>query len=112
MSTPKDSFEWTADPEVVLLGTGPTYVVGTSEDHSLGTAAFGVVHKPLAELRADWRKILTQMRALVDESREVADDFRLDEVAFELGFSAEGKLVFVASAELSIAITATFRRRP
>jgi hypothetical protein len=38
-------------------------------------------------------------------------NYELDEVAFELGFGASGRIVFVAEAELTTSIRATFKRK-
>lgn len=41
----------------------------------------------------------------------VTKDYDLDEITFELGFSGEGKIVFVAKAGVTTSISAKFKRR-
>ena len=40
-----------------------------------------------------------------------AGPYALEDVTFELGFSAEGKIVFVAQAGITTTISVTFKRQ-
>jgi hypothetical protein len=51
------------------------------------------------------------MRYLLDQVSAVTKDYELEEVTFELGFSAEGAIVFVAKAGVTTTISAKFQRK-
>lgn len=63
------------------------------------------------EVRTDWRKVVGQIRSLLDGVSAATKNYELDEITFELGFSGEGKIVFVANASVTTSISATFKRR-
>jgi hypothetical protein len=102
--------EWLTDPDVIVFASERPLPVGSSEEHSVSDLARGLLGRRQEEVRADWDKVLNQLRFLLDGASGVVKGYELDEVSFELGFSAQGKVVFVASGEVSTTITATFRR--
>ena len=51
------------------------------------------------------------MRYLLEQAEEFTEGYELSEVQFQLGFSAEGIIVFIAQAGVSATISATFKRK-
>jgi hypothetical protein len=51
-----------------------------------------------------------QIQEILQDVTLVPANFQLDEVVFELGFSAQGKIVFVAEAGVDATVSVTFRR--
>jgi hypothetical protein len=100
------------DPEVIVFdGEHPLPPIGAMEGHKLGdrvSSLFGVAKK---EVQADWEKVVGQMQFLLEQVSAVTKDYELTEMIFELGFSAEGKIVFVAKAGVTTSISAKFTRK-
>lgn len=63
------------------------------------------------EIGAEWRKIVGQISTILDSAVPVIKDFKLEEITFKLGFSAEGHIVFVAKGGLEATISAKFKRK-
>lgn len=133
---PKRKKDWADDPEVVVFGVGEmpsrapfartlvaddkglllntrtadlrpdSTLPGTFEDPIRGL--FGVNK---GEIRADWQKVVGQIRSLLEGVSAATKQYELDEITFELGFSGEGKIVFVANAGVTASVSATFKRR-
>jgi hypothetical protein len=103
---------WLDDPDVIVFAGEEELLPGSYEEHAdlpgwLG-ARFG---RRREEVEQDWNKVVHQMRSLLDRAVAVTQDFALDEVTFQLGFSAEGQVVFVAKAGITTTISAKFKRR-
>jgi hypothetical protein len=79
--------------------------------HSLKSLGENLFGRKKEQVVADWERIVDQMQSLIDKAALTAKDFDLQEVTFELGFSAEGQIVFVAKAGIQTTIKATFKRR-
>jgi hypothetical protein len=62
------------------------------------------------DVAADWERIFAQMQDLLSTTTTTLPHIRLDEVQFELGFSAEGSLGFIAKAGANAAVRVTFAR--
>jgi len=133
--TPKRKKDWLDDPEVIVFAGGGfpsrqpimrTLVANDKEFLKTEALDFrperilpGEFDDPLrglfgvkkGEVRADWQKVVGQIRSLLDGVSAVTKDYDLDEITFELGFSAEGKIIFVAKAGVTTSISAKFKRR-
>lgn len=63
------------------------------------------------EVGAEWDKIVQQMQDLLQHVSVKIESFQLHEVEFELGFSAEGHLGFIAKAGANASVRVTFQRK-
>lgn len=103
--------QWLRDPEVVVFAGEVELPVGAAEQQGIGEWVRDMFGRSKEEVRKDWEKVVSQMRFLIETVEASAKDYQLDEVSFQLGFSAEGQIVFVAKAGVTTTISATFRRK-
>jgi hypothetical protein len=64
------------------------------------------------DVAAEWEAIGVQMKAFLERVATSVENFDLHEVVFELGFSAEGHLGFLASTGAQASVQMTYRRKP
>jgi hypothetical protein len=62
-------------------------------------------------VKADFERVIAQLQFVLDGMSQVTKNYDLDEITFELGFTAQGKVVFIAEASVAATVTATFKRR-
>jgi hypothetical protein len=64
------------------------------------------------DLKTDWEKMVRHVMTLADSTDNVAprSNLRLTELTVDLGFTANGKLAFIAEAGLAATVTLTFSR--
>ena len=100
------------DPKVVLFQGEHTLDPGDVQLHSLVSGLSGrVFGKSLEDVKADWRKITTQVKEMLESVvQEMPRGFLFESVEVSLGFSAEGKLVFIAQAGVEASVSLTFKR--
>jgi hypothetical protein len=112
----KSSKEATAirwsDPEIIWFAGEERLPEGAIEQHSLSDIAGYIFGRKKEDVEADWTKIVGQISSLISMDVPLIKEFALDEVTFQLGFSAEGHLVFVAKAGVQTTISAKFKRKP
>lgn len=72
-----------------------------------------VLSKKVDEVKNDLSKILGQLNFIVSEAEKSTAEkgFNLEEITVSLGFSASGKLAFIAEAGVEASIEVTFKRR-
>jgi len=64
------------------------------------------------DVAAEWEAIGVQMKAFLERVATSVENFDLHEAVFELGFSAEGHLGFLASTGAQASVQMTYRRKP
>ena len=64
------------------------------------------------DVAAEWEAISVQMKAFLERLATSVENFDLQEVVFELGFSAEGHLGFIASTGATASVRMTYQRKP
>jgi hypothetical protein len=116
-SDPAKAAAW-ADPEIVWfageerLQTLPGIVTFAEPGvHGLSHIFGNIFGRRKEDVEADWKKVCGQITSIIDNELPVAKDFSLDEVTFDLGFSAEGHLLFIAQAGVKTSISVKFTRR-
>ena len=67
-----------------------------------------VLTRRRAEVMRDWRTMVAHLDQLVAELEERESEFPVQAVAFQLGFSASGRLGFIAEAGATASVTVTF----
>src|SRR5437879_7080049 len=89
---------WLDDPNIVVFAGESELPVGAVERHGLGEWLGDHFGRRKEEVRDDWQKLVGQINYLLDGVSAVTENYELQEITFELGFSAEGQIVFVAKA--------------
>lgn len=102
---------WDYDPEVFLFSGGPLLELGVTEQHGFGEKVDHLFGRSREAVKENWVQVVAQMRYLLEQAEEFTDGYELSEVQFQLGFSAEGVIVFIAQAGVSATIRATFKRK-
>jgi hypothetical protein len=104
--------EWTRDPDTVLFVTGEeALAVGAIRPHGPAEAIGRLFGRSKEDVRADWERTLDQIQFLLEKVTPGAHGFELETITFELGFSAQGKVAFIAEAGITSSISATFTRK-
>lgn len=79
---------------VVFITPPPPSSPGFSAHN--GVAEDGVVQRKVEDLREDYRRVVSQVAAMVDDSAaSLGDSLALTEITISLGFDITGKLGFV-----------------
>lgn len=102
---------WINDPQLIVFAGEKELPVGGIEQHSLGAWAGSLFGRTKVEVKADWEKVVGQIRYLLDEVSAVTKEYELKEITFQLGFSAEGMIVFVAKSGITTTISAKFTHK-
>jgi hypothetical protein len=117
MSIPPDTGhqdEWILDPDIldpdIIVFSGSVVLpAGTTVQH--GGKAKQLFGKRKEWVSANWTQVVEQMKYLISSVENFSDSYELSEVQFQLGFSAEGTIVFIARGGIDATISATFRRK-
>jgi hypothetical protein len=71
-----------------------------------------VIGRALTDVREDWERMGAQLRELLATLPTAAvANYQMESVKVSLGFSAEGKLAFIAKVGLEASIELEFKRR-
>lgn len=97
------------DDDVVLFaGVPPPPAPGEFVPHSFKDKLFG---RRLEDVKLDWQKISRQISELVASTSEAEQSgFRVDSIEVSLGFSASGKVAFIAEAGVEASVSLTLTR--
>ena len=101
---------WLSSDEVFVFGGRPEPVPGSSEDHAMSDWYRNLIPRKKEEVKADWNRIVRQIQELLQDVALPPSDFQLDEVTFELGFNAQGKIVFIAEGGIEATLSMNFKR--
>lgn len=105
---PKDNID---DPGIVLFQGETPLPPGGVELHSLKEITGKLFGRKLEDVKADWKKVSRQVKEMMDSVvTEVPKGFTFESIEVSLGFSAEGKLVFIAEAGIEASVSLTFKR--
>ena len=98
----------TEDNDVVLIKASHDGGTGLTEHKRAGDA----IVRNFDDLRSEWDALIGKITELADSADERDSDsgLRLSELTVELGFTAAGKLAFIAEAGASASISLTFSR--
>lgn len=99
------------DPTIVLFQRAMTLQPGEVRLHGVKEVAERVFGRSLEDVKADWRKVTGQIREMMNAvEAEAVRGLALDTVTVSLGFSLQGKLVFIAEAGVEASVSMTFKR--
>lgn len=94
--------------QIVLFTGSPALEPGDVELHSFKDRLFG---RKLGDVQQDWRRVSGQIAAMVEAtSASRPQGFQLESIEVALGFSASGKLAFIAEAGVEASVTVTLTR--
>lgn len=108
----EDTAAWLSDPEVIVFAGREQLAVGVAERHGLGESIGTLFGRKKEDVKKEWERVLDQIHFLIDQASTGVGPYQLDEINFQLGFSAEGQIVFVAKAGVTTTISATFKKKP
>jgi hypothetical protein len=89
------------------------FITRTPEARSMALASpLAVVTRTMKEVTDDWRVVSAQVLQMVSsvESETIPKGFTLGEITVSLGFTASGKLAFIAEAGIEASVELTFRK--
>jgi hypothetical protein len=99
------------DTEIVLFQGSRQLAPGEFEQHSLKDLTLGLFGRNIEEVKADWKRVSTQIREMIQATEDVKPTgYGLDSVTISLGFNAKGQLVFIAEAGVKATVSVTFKR--
>ena len=99
------------DLQIVLFQGEKHFQSGQVELHSLSDLTGKLFGRNLEDVKQDWRRVSAQVGQMVESAASaVSKGFSFESVEVSLGFSAEGKLVFVAEAGVEATVSLTFKR--
>jgi hypothetical protein len=69
--------------------------------------------KKAKEIKEDWDNVLEELNFIIAETEKSTTNshYSLDEVKVSLGFSAKGKIAFIAEAGIEASIEVTFKKK-
>ncbi|HEX3472081.1 MAG TPA: hypothetical protein VHT28_12940 [Silvibacterium sp.] len=96
---------------VVFQGPKPVTRPGTVQLHSFGSVVDKIFGRTVDDVKADFDKVSAQLDAILANAfSKVTAGMTLDSVEISLGFTAEGKLAFIAQAGVEASVTVTFTK--
>lgn len=101
------------DPAIALfLGPKPALKAGTVQLQSFaGDVTDKIFGRTVQDVKADFDKISGQINQMLSTAfSQTPGGLNLDTVEISLGFSAEGKLAFIAQAGVEATVSVTFRK--
>ena len=101
------------DPDMVIFLADRSPQPGEVKLHSLNLldTASRLFGRRKEDVAADWAKVTGQIREFISATEEKAPTgFSLDTLSVSLGFSAQGRIIFIAEAGVEASVTVTFKR--
>lgn len=100
------------DRSIVLFqGPRPAGKPGTVQLHSFGSVVDKIFGRTVSDVQADFDKVSAQLdQILANAFSKVTAGMTLETVEISLGFTAEGKLAFIAQAGVEASVTVTFKK--
>jgi hypothetical protein len=93
---------------VTFAGAPPTLEPGEFVTHSFKDKVFG---RKLEDVKDDWARLSQQVGEMAGSTAPItAAGFQLDSIEVALGFTASGKLAFIAEAGVEATVTLTLSR--
>ena len=86
---------------------------GIVEHKSLGSGLGYELSKKVDDVKNDWKRMMEDLQFIIDETERSATNkkYVLDEITVSLGFSATGKIAFIAEAGVEASIEVKFKRQ-
>ncbi len=111
MNDKTDRANWLEDPDILIFSGDEDIPIGASRQHALSDRIGDLFGLRKEDVQQNWERVLGQINFLLEKGVAISENFELSEVKFELGFSAEGQIVFVAKTGINTTISVLFRRK-
>ncbi len=101
------------DSEDLVLFQGPAHPANPAIMHltSFGSVLDNIFGKRVDDVKADFDRIAEQMNQILQGAfSKITGDMKMDSVEVSLGFTASGKLAFIAEAGVETSVKVTFKR--
>jgi Trypsin-co-occurring domain 1 len=101
------------DPNIILFqGEKAVTKAGAVELHLFGSDTPGTLFgRSVSDVKRDFEKVSDQVRQILENAfTKVPEGLRFESVEIFLGFSAQGKLAFIAEAGVEASVAVTFTR--
>jgi hypothetical protein len=93
---------------VYFLSEAITLQPGETELHKQNDRLLG---RSLEDVKEDWKKVSEQVSEMIEHTKaQQPKGFALETVSVSLGFSAKGRLVFIAEAGVEASVEMVFKR--
>lgn len=97
--------------EIVLFGGKPQPQIGAAEEHSWFNSKSRLLGRHIDDVKGDMARVSGQLDAMFKSLPHEQPGYELDSITIHLGFSAQGRVVFIAEAGIDASIEFTFTRR-
>jgi hypothetical protein len=97
----------------LVLFQGPAHPANQGIMHltSFGSVLDNTFGKRVDDVKADFDRIAEQMNQILQGAfSKITGDMKMDSVEISLGFTASGKLAFIAEAGVETSVKVTFKR--
>lgn len=97
----------------MVLFQGPAHPANPGIMHltSFGSVLDNIFGKRVDDVKADFDRIAEQMNEILQGAfSKITGDMKMDSVEVSLGFTASGKLAFIAEAGVETSVKVTFKR--
>jgi len=86
---------------------------GIVEHKSIGSGIGHELSKKVDDIKNDWGRVMESLQFIIGETEksDTNKKYVLDEITVSLGFSATGKIAFIAEAGVEASIEVTFKRQ-
>jgi hypothetical protein len=101
------------DPNIILFqGEKAVTKAGAVELHLFGSDTPGTLFgRSVNDVKKDFEKVSDQVRQILENAfTKVPEGLHFESVEISLGFSAQGKLAFIAEAGVEASVAVTFTR--
>ncbi|HEV2616687.1 MAG TPA: CU044_2847 family protein [Candidatus Acidoferrales bacterium] len=97
---------------IVFQGEKPVAKAGEVELHLFGSNTPGTLFgRSVGDVKKDFEKVSGQVEQILENAfTRAPKGVRFDSVEISLGFTAKGKLAFIAEAGVQASVTVTFKR--
>ena len=98
-----------ANQEMYFISSSSLTQPGFVDHKQTGSALV----KKAEEIKEDWDVVITQLNFIISETEKntVKNGFEMDEVTISLGFTAKGKIAFIAEAGVEASIEVKFKKK-
>lgn len=97
--------------EIVLFGGKPQPQIGVAEEHSWFSSKSKLLGRHVDDVKADMDRVSRQLDTILKNLPHDQPGYELDSITVHLGFSAQGRVVFIAEAGIDASIEFTFTKR-
>jgi hypothetical protein len=97
--------------DIVLFGGSPEPALGAAAEHSWFSRDRRLLARHVDDVKADMDRVSGQLDRMLENLPRDQPGYELDSITVHLGFSAQGRVVFIAEAGIDASIEFTFTKR-